>query len=157
MQNIEKFKDFVIEIRGPHPEDNPTKQMELKEKNIGEWFTCNQKVFAKCSRKPIKDQVYKLVEMKDLHYVQSSHDSQFLFKKRSSFLKIKGKKYRCKKCNNIFYKHFAPATRNATYNLDLYGEDPAQFYSSEEDIENSDKNQQEGQGPLCRAVQFLGL
>ena len=141
-KTLEKFKDFIIEIREPHPKDNPAKQTELKEKIIREWFKCNKKVFAKCSRKPIKEQTYKLLEMKDLHYIEFFHDGQFLFKKRSSF-KIKGEKYRCEKCNNIFYKHFATATRNATYDLDLYGEDPSQFYSLEEDIENSDKNQQD--------------
>ena len=77
-----------------------------------------------------------------MHYVEFSHDGQFLFEKRSSF-KIKGEKYRSEKCNNIFYKHFAPATRNETCDLDLYREDPSQFYSLEEDIENSDENQQD--------------
>ena len=76
--------------------------------------------------------------MKDLHYVEFSHDSQFLFEKKSSSYKIKGEKYRCEKCNNIFYKHFAPGTRP-----DLYGEDPSQFYSSEGDIEDSDEDEQD--------------
>ena len=109
-KTLDKFKDFVIEIRGPHPKGNPAKQTELKEKIIGEWFKCNKKVFAKCSWKPIKEQAYKLLEMKDLHYIEFSHDSQFLFERRSSSFKIKGEKYRCEKCNNVFYKHLAPAT-----------------------------------------------
>ena len=142
-KTLEKFKDFVIEIRGPHPKDDPTKQTELKKKIIGEWFKCNKKVFAKCSWKPIKEQAYKLLEMKDLHYIEFSHDGQFLFERRSSSFKIKGEKYRCKKCNNVFHKHFAPATRSAPYDLDLYIEDPTQFYSSEEDIEDSDENQKD--------------
>ena len=138
-KTLENFKDFIIEIRGPYPEDNPAKQMELKKKIIGEWFKCNNKVFTKCSRKSIKEQAYKLLEIKDLHYVEFSHDGQFLFERRSSSFKIKGEKYRCEKCNNIFYKHFTAATRNATYDLDLCGEDPAEFYSSEEDVEDSDE------------------
>ena len=35
-KTLEKFKNFTIEIRGPHPEDNPAKQTELKEKIIEE-------------------------------------------------------------------------------------------------------------------------
>ena len=35
-KTVEKLKEFIIEIRGPHPEDNPMKQTELKEKIIGE-------------------------------------------------------------------------------------------------------------------------
>ena len=91
-KTLEQFKDFIIEIRGPHPEDNPTKQTELKKKIIGEWFKCNKKVFAKCSWKPIKEQAYKVLEMKDLYYVEFSHDGQFLFERRSSSFKIKGEK-----------------------------------------------------------------
>ena len=67
--------------------------------------------------------------MKDLHYIEFSHDGQYLFKKRSSSFTIKGEKYRCDKCKNVFYKHFTAATKSATYDLDLYGEDPTQFYS----------------------------
>ena len=81
--------------------------------------------------------------MKDLHCVEFSHDGQFLFKKRSSSFKIKGEKYRCEKCNNIFYKHFSPATKDATYDLDVYGEDPGQFFSLEQDIEDSDEDEQD--------------
>ena len=50
-KTLEKFKDFVIEIRGPNPEDDPAKQMELKEKVIEEWFKCNQKIFCKIPKK----------------------------------------------------------------------------------------------------------
>ena len=81
--------------------------------------------------------------MKDLHYIEFSRDIQFLFERRSSSFKIKGEKYRYEKCNNAFYKHFAPAIRSAQYNLDLYREDPAQFYSSEEHVEDSDENQKD--------------
>ena len=116
------------------------KQTELKEKIIGEWLKCNHKVFKNSSRKSIKEQSYKLLEMKDLHYVEFSHDRQFLFEKRSSSFKIKGEKYRCEKCNFIFYKHFSPATKDATYDLNVYGEDPGEFFLSEEDLEDSDED-----------------
>ena len=73
--------------------------------------------------------------MKDLHYVQFSYDGHSFYKKRSSSFKIKGEKYRCEKCNIIFY--------DATYDLDLYGEDPSEFLSSEEDIEDSDEDKED--------------
>ena len=45
--------------------------------------------------------------------------------------------------NNIIYKQFSPATKDATYDLDIYGEDPGQFFLSEEDIEDSDKDEED--------------
>ena len=81
--------------------------------------------------------------MRDMHYIQLSNDDHFLYKKRSSSFKIKSEKYRCKKCNNIFYKHFSLATKDATYDLDIYGDDPGQFFSSEEDIEDSNEDEED--------------
>ena len=81
--------------------------------------------------------------MKDLHCIQFSYNGHYFYKKRSSSFKIKGEKYRCEKCNIIFYKHYSRATKDATYDLDLYRVDPGEFFSSEEDIKDSDEDEED--------------
>ena len=82
---------FIIEIRGPHSEDNPSKQAELKDKIIGDWFKCDHEVFKSCRTECLKQQAYKLLEMKDLHYIQFLCHGQCFFLEFFSTIKSKEK------------------------------------------------------------------